>query len=192
MKSKVVLTAVALLGTAALLGAGFRARAGGTPTYVGSGKCKPCHFKQHKSWSETKMGKSFEMLRAGAGADKKKQVGLDPQKDYTKDPKCLACHSVGYGKTGGYTSEADTPDRMGVGCEMCHGPGSAYVEIMRSNASYKKAEVLAAGLISPPTKEQCLTCHNTQSPFIGKDYVFDFEQRKVQGTHEHFPLTGQH
>ena len=31
-----------------------------------------------------------------------------------------------------------------------------------------------------------------QSPFVGPDYVFDFEANKDKGTHEKFPLKYQH
>ena len=177
---------------ASFIASALMARAGDEATYVGSSKCKPCHFKQANSWAQTKMAKALDVLAPGVNAEAKTKAGLDPKKDYSKDPKCLKCHTTGYGKTGGFTTIEATPAMVGVGCEMCHGPGSKYIEIMRANKLYKKAEVAAAGLVSPPTKEHCLHCHNPESPFVGKDYVFDFEKRKAQGTHEHFPLANAH
>lgn len=45
-------------------------------TYIGAGKCKPCHFKQYKSWDATKMSKVFELLKPGVRPDEKKKAGL--------------------------------------------------------------------------------------------------------------------
>jgi len=84
---------------------------------------------------------------------------------------------------------------MGVGCEVCHGAGGTYVadEYMSiKNKDYKRADIEAVGSIFPPTNDQCVGCHNTDSPFVGDDYVFDFEQRKADGTHENTPLKYEH
>jgi hypothetical protein len=84
---------------------------------------------------------------------------------------------------------------VGVGCEMCHGPGGTYIQdgyMTLKNKEYKKADLVAVGMVGEITKAQCEVCHNTESPFVGDDYVFDFEQRKEEGTHEKFPLKYQH
>ncbi len=163
--------------------------------YLGTKKCKKCHMKQWKSWKETKMAKAFEDLKPGAKADAKKKAGLDAGKDYTKDPECLGCHTVGYGKPGGFQDEVSTPNHLGVGCEMCHGPGGGYTQqkyMSLKNKHYKLAEVKKMGLIVPPEKEQCAQCHNEKSPFVEKGYVFDYEKNKKKGTHEHFKLKYKH
>lgn len=163
--------------------------------YVGSKKCKVCHMKEWKSWSETKMANSFENLKPGERAEQKTAAGLDPQKDYTADETCLRCHTTGYGKPGGFVDAASTPDLAGVGCEMCHGPGGTYTKsgyMTLKNKDYKKAELVAVGLTDTITESQCAVCHNSDSPFVGDDYVFDFEARKSQGTHEKFPLKNPH
>lgn len=163
--------------------------------YTGSKKCKLCHLKEWKSWSETKMANAFELLKPGERADKKKAAGLDPQKDYTTDATCLRCHTTGYGKPGGYVDAASTADLAGVGCEMCHGAGGTYTKdgyMTLKNNQFKKADLVAVGLSDPITQKQCAVCHNTDSPFVGDDYVFDFEARKSQGTHEKFPLKYTH
>lgn len=163
--------------------------------YVGSKKCKKCHIKEYKSWVETKMAQSFELLKPGERAEAKTKVGLDPEKDYTADETCLPCHSTGYGQTGGYVDVETTPELVGVGCEMCHGPGGTYTEdqyMSLKNKEYKKEDVVAVGLVSEVSAGQCSVCHNNESPFVGKDYVFDFEKRKEEGTHENFPLKYEH
>jgi hypothetical protein len=163
--------------------------------FVGSTKCKVCHIKEWKSWSETKMAKAFELLKPGQQADKKLAAKLDPNKDYTKDTTCLPCHVTGYGKKGGFTSIEATPDLAGVGCEVCHGAAEAYLKkehMSLQNKEYKKAALVAVGLTDKVMVEQCKDCHNRKSPFVGPDYVFDFEARKNQGTHEKIPLKYQH
>lgn len=164
-------------------------------TYVGTKSCRKCHIKEWRSWSETKMAKVFDVLKPGERAEQKEAAGLDPQKDYTTDATCLKCHTTGYGQPGGFVSLEETPDLVGVGCEMCHGAGGTYIQdgyMTLANKEYKKADLVAVGLISPPTEETCRTCHNEESPFVGPGYVFDFEQRKADGTHEKFDLKYSH
>jgi len=180
---------------AVLLFAGFPAGARGDHAFIGANKCKKCHLKEYKSWEQTKMANAFELLRPGERAEQRVAAGLDAETDYTTDPKCLSCHTTGYGKEGGFVDEATTPDLMGVGCEMCHGAGGTYVadEYMSiKNKEYKRADIEAVGSIYPPGDVQCQQCHNTDSPFVGEDYVFDFEQRKKDGAHEVIPMKYEH
>lgn len=157
--------------------------------YVGDSKCKLCHIKQHKSRLETRMGKAFDTLKPGEKADVKKAHGLDPQKDYTKDETCLACHTTGFGKAGGY-AVPDPNDkkavklakkRQNVGCESCHGPGSAYIEvfmdILRSKRNYKVEELYAVGL-TKIDESTCTACHNDKSPTFDSANSFHFEEMK--------------
>ncbi|WP_233270393.1 multiheme c-type cytochrome [Chachezhania sediminis] len=84
--------------------------------------------------------------------------------------RCAECHATGYKKnydpaTGRYQS---TEVEIGVGCEACHGPGSAHVEWTTTqgsgpaNASY--------GLVMSPDAspedwiQQCGTCHSRREP----------------------------
>lgn len=185
---------LAAILSALLLGSGA-AGSGDTHRYIGSKKCKTCHIKEHGSWEATKMGMAFEALRPGVSADAKKQAGLDPKKDYTKDATCLPCHTTGYGKEGGFVDIETTPDLAGVGCEMCHGAGGEYTKkeyMSLQNKEYKKSDVVRAGMVGAITVEQCKVCHNAESPFVGEDYVFDFEANKEKGAHAIFPLKYQH
>ena len=163
--------------------------------YISSKKCKVCHLKEYKSWETTSMAKAFEVLKPGERAEAKQAAGLEPDKDYTTDPICLPCHVTGYGSEGGFTDVESTPALVGVGCEMCHGAGGTYIKseyMSLKNKEYKKAEIVAVGMVDQVTEEQCLGCHNTDSPFVGADYVFDFEANKETGTHEKFPLKYEH
>jgi hypothetical protein len=180
-----------LMGTV-LLGVGVEA----APTYVGARKCRPCHLKQFTTWEKTKMAKSFDVLKPGAKAAEKKAAGLDPAADYTADAKCLPCHTTGYQQPGGFTSLKATPDLVGVGCESCHGPGSDYIAKNKSSLQaakeYKRADILASGLVVPNADTCMKTCHNEKSPFVKAGYVFDFEKNKKTGTHEHVALQFKH
>jgi Cytochrome c554 and c-prime len=185
-------TLVWSLAMTVLTSAASMAYAAGPFAYVGVKKCKACHLKEFNSWAETKMAKSFALLSPGVSADAKKKAKLDPDKNYGADPVCLACHTTGYGKPGGFVSLASTPELAGVQCEMCHGPGGTYTQkehMSLTNKEYRKADLVKLGLVGEITKSQCENCHNPKSPFF-KD--FKFEERKAKGTHEKFPLKYKH
>jgi hypothetical protein len=161
--------------------------------YIGSNNCKKCHIKQWKSWSETKMANAFETLRPGVVAERKTELGLDPEKDYTTDESCVRCHVTGYGKEGGFSSIDATPDLVGVGCEMCHGAGGTYTQdgyMTLANKEFKRADLVAVGLIHPVDEAVCTQCHNQDVPI--PDYSFDFEAMKAEGLHESTPLKYNH
>jgi hypothetical protein len=167
----------------------------GEHNYVGSKKCKKCHIKEFKSWEQTKMTKSFELLKPGERAEQKTAAGLDPNKDYTKDAECLPCHTTGHGEPSGFVDMETTPDLAGVGCESCHGAGETYIQdqyMSLKNKKYKRAEIVAVGMVEQVTAENCTGCHNNKSPFVADDFVFDFEANKDTGTHKKFPLKYEH
>jgi hypothetical protein len=154
--------------------------------YIGIKACKKCHIKQFKSWEKTNMAKAYDILKPGERVDAKKKVGLDPEKDYTKDSECLPCHTTGFGQPGGFVRIDQTPQLVGVSCETCHGAGSEYTKeqyMHLKNKEYKRIDVVKVGLVSR---------HNEKSPFFNKNESFDFKKRKDQGTHEHYPLKYNH
>jgi len=162
--------------------------------YLGPGQCKACHPKQYDSWEKTRMANSFSVLRPGEKAEEKRLAGLDPAADYTHDAACLPCHTTGYGLVGGFISIERTPDMAGVTCESCHGPGGSYANAVMTldKPEFTTAEARKSGLVYPPTEEVCRACHNSKSPFVGKDYTFDYPERVKLGTHEHFKLKYAH
>jgi hypothetical protein len=162
------------------------------PAYVGTKNCKKCHIKQYRSWVQTRMSQAFDILKPGNNVETKTAAGLDPEKDYTGDAECLVCHTTGYGKEGGFVDEASSADRLGVGCEMCHGAGGEYTapDLMSlKNREYQRADVIAAGMVHPVDEARCRTCHNEDSPTFVE---FDFATMKPQGTHENLPLKYKH
>jgi hypothetical protein len=134
------------------------------------------------------MSKAFDLLKPGVRAEVKKKADMDPKGDYRKDPFCLSCHVTGYGKTGGFENLEETPGLTGVQCEMCHGPGSIYSEMMfKKRGTYKITDYMEKGGLVMPSKDNniCVKkCHNESSPFV-YSLDFNFEDRKAIGTHRH-------
>jgi len=160
--------------------------------FVGSKKCQACHFAEHKSWSATRMARALDLLKPGAAAEAKTKAGLDPARDYTADPGCLACHATGAGRPGGFASAIETPDLGGVGCEACHGAGSEYLKdgkMTLANRSYKRADLVAAGLLRQDRETCAALCHNEKSP---THRPFDFETGVRTQVHAVAPLKFPH
>src|SRR3989304_3307154 len=64
--------------------------------YIGTNKCKKCHLPEHKSWAKLKHASALETLQPGQATEKKSKHNLDPNKDYSRDATCVACHTVGF------------------------------------------------------------------------------------------------
>jgi hypothetical protein len=168
-------------------------------TYIGVKKCKSCHFKQWNSWRKTKMALSFESLKAGVKSEEKVKLKFDPDKDYTKDPICLGCHTSGFGIPGGYVIAADgdaaakkqAKDNAGVTCEGCHGPGSRSIEIQEdikeNKRPYRFAELRAVGFQKTDVRS-CTPCHNTSDPGKEPGYHFVYEDNRTEDQHENIEL----
>ena len=204
---------------ALLLGAGAMAETRGSDTavgdnrevyeYVGTKKCRMCHTPQYESWSASPKARSWEALKPGNSDDVKKRAGLDVHHDYTTEHQCLRCHSVGFGRPGGYVVPAPTDakgqrmaaQREGTGCESCHGPGSGYIQVMRNilrnHRQYDPSEVRAAGR-QAVTRATCQSCHNsdaicmtgatTGSQGTVDDAWLHVDVGDRHGFHERFPL----
>jgi len=162
----------------------------GDHEFVGSKKCKACHYKQYKSWEATTMATALVALKPGGRAEAKQAAGLDRAKEYTTDKECLTCHVTGLGEPGGFVDTETTPTLAGVGCEWCHGAGGTYTKsenMSLKNKNYKKADIVAVGLVDEVSDARCLPCHNDKSPTF-KEFTFDTSK----GIHEHHPLKYEH
>ncbi len=181
-----------VLGICLMFFTGRRADHLSPGTLVGPEACAECHQEQARAWKETRMAKTFEALRPGVMVEAKRIAGLDSGKDYTRDEKCLPCHTTGYGTAGGFVSIEETPEMAGVTCEACHGSGGLFIGVMKTGDpsfdTSEAREARRAGLVYPPTDRICRTCHNEDSPFFDMGYRFDFTRRSEQGTHQHFQL----
>ena len=167
--------------------------------FAGSKSCQKCHFKEYASWQKTKMAQAMKALKPNEVADAKKKAGLDPAKDYSHDQKCLACHTTGYGKKGGYPVvvegkewTAEEKERSALmenaGCECCHGPGEKYAPYKKDNKEYKWADIAKLGAVHPEEKG-CVECHNKNSPSFKE---FKFDEAVGHDTHELAPLKKDH
>jgi len=81
--------------------------------YISDKKCYFCHKQEAKTHTNSAHANSFKSL-------------VDNGQD--NNPKCLPCHTTGYGKPGGFVDAKSTPDISNVGCQACHGPGSFHIE----------------------------------------------------------------
>lgn len=89
-------------------------------SFVGTEQCLACHPGAAAVWTGSAHAHAFETLvRSQADAD----------------PKCIGCHTIGFGKTSGYRRESGDAKLVNVGCESCHGPGSLHVRQREGDAS---------------------------------------------------------
>lgn len=145
--------------------------------YIGVDGCKLCHRSAAKGnqfgkWEETGHSKALETLASEQAKKYGQERGVsDP---LTAD-ECLVCHVTAY-KEADERKARTYKAEDGVGCESCHGPGSAYksIPIMR-----EREKSIENGMVIP-NEETCLTCHNDKSPsFKG----FDYEEMKAKIAH---------
>lgn len=95
----------------------------------------------------------------GAAGQPGQADAAQPARTYVGEDTCLACHEdrAYRGTAHGLTFHARTPAAT-LGCESCHGPGSAHAEsadpeLIRSFRALSAAEV----------SETCTSCHNRAS-----------------------------
>jgi hypothetical protein len=100
---------------------------------IGAAACRACHRELHAAWESSPHGRAAAVLSF----------------EQTLDPQCAPCH---------LPDEGVLDD--GVGCEACHGPGSAYAELDIMIDPLKRT---AAGLRD--ASEACGLCHNPGHPF---------------------------
>ena len=129
-------------------------------SYVGSERCRSCHSNAQQTgpydrWLTDGHSGAFHTLttdqaRALAASREVYRDITDPSVEY----RCLQCHIIGPQDPGARFAESF--DRTeGVGCEACHGPGSAYIgpEIMTD----REAFLDNGGVL--PDELTCRTCH---------------------------------
>lgn len=138
-------------------------------TYIGAKKCKMCHKgpKKGEVWEKWEKGphsKAMESLKA---------------KGEDKNPACLECHTTAFNKGGYKVGDANAANFEGVGCESCHGPGSAYKKM---SVMKDKKLAMENGLIEP-SEEVCKKCHNKKSPTF-KGFEFKEWSKKIDHTYE--------
>jgi hypothetical protein len=147
--------------------------------YVGSNKCKTCHIKQHKAWAETGHAKAFtklETMDAQAAAEMAAKIKVELAGAAHKTDACVTCHVTGF-QAGGFPAADSTKNAnlAAVGCEACHGPGSAHVALKPAE---RKTEAAKTTIKTTMTAEDCQKCHTAD--FTPK---FDLDAMKAKGVH---------
>lgn len=127
--------------------------------FVGSGRCQSCHGAEYDKWQSSAHAHAFDTLAKG---------------DHQANDRCLACHTTGFHKTGGFP-EGGRALRE-VGCESCHGPGGDHV----AEGSRKKGSMLYLSdkCDTCVILQICGSCHDDQN-----DPRFEFElDEKLRAT----------
>ncbi len=104
-------------------------------SYTGSERCGACHAQEYASWQRSKHSQAFVTLEHA-------------HQDF--NPQCVGCHTIGYGKPGGFVNTQATPRFVNVGCESCHGPSSRHPE--PSGKGYGGTDTIF-----------CVTCHTREN-----------------------------
>ncbi|MDM8009287.1 MAG: multiheme c-type cytochrome [Phycisphaerae bacterium] len=123
---------------------------------AGSDTCRECHERDNELWDASRHAKAWMDLRAMG-----RQV----------DPYCQQCHTTGYGLPGGFVTIGKSPDRLGVGCESCHGPSQVHVEEPERRTPFD-------------AKDQCTRCHDHEnSPSFGYERYWEkIKHGETKGT----------
>jgi Cytochrome c554 and c-prime len=104
---------------------------------VGSDRCQSCHPQAFDTWKKTKHSSAFAQLETLG-----KSLHLE----------CVSCHVTGWQQPGGVCRIDKMEARKNVGCESCHGPGSAHV--LSPKTDNVKRQVAQA---------VCIQCHNAEN-----------------------------
>jgi hypothetical protein len=118
-----------------------------TVAYVGSAACARCHEPATAFWRATRHARALASLEAAHRA---------------RSPACVGCHVTGWAQPGGTEDVAVATTRLrDVGCESCHGPGSAHAET--PNIPGRITRQVPASV--------CLGCHTPDQTQNGFDYA---------------------
>lgn len=109
--------------------------------YVSEETCGRCHKEKLKDYLDSSHYYSFETLM---------DIGEE------NNPKCLPCHTTGYRKPGGFVDSKTTPGLGRIGCQACHGPGSAHIKPDLSKEQRKQT-------INQVPVNYCIVCHKIHS-----------------------------
>jgi hypothetical protein len=182
---------VGSLAIAVCLGFSLSAMAA-DPTFIGSSKCKMCHSKvkmggaEYLKWQKGSHSKAFKTLATDAAKEMGAKIGVT---DPATDEKCLKCHI-----TDASIADNEKIRAEGVGCERCHGAGSAY-KSKTVMSDYDKA--IAAGMRKlkgeneEKTKKNiealCRECHGLEHKDINpgaKEFKFKEQLAKMKHDEE--------
>jgi len=106
----------------------------GDKKYVGVQTCRKCHPQRYTLWQNSAHARAYHaLILRGQEFDK----------------ECIGCHSLGYGRKGGFSDLHNIGFYANVQCESCHGPGSLHVALKGDPSKIVKKKEPAV----------CLQCH---------------------------------
>lgn len=114
-------------------------RSANADKFVGAESCRECHPQQYAVWLQSRHAHAFASLQA--------------QNNHF-NPRCLPCHTVGYGASDGYVNPKLTPTLQNVQCEACHGRCDYHNRLSRK----EEVPVKHVQLRTPDCKE----CHTME------------------------------
>ncbi len=143
--------------------------------YVGEQVCRQCHHQQGNRdqfniWRQSKHAQAHSVLFKPESKEIAELSGIDIEP--WESPICLGCHTTAYNVE---EWERDDTFRFedGVQCELCHGPGSDYIDadIMRD-----RDKAIRAGL-KKTQKRDCMICHKEKNSHVSvlNSKIFDFD-----------------
>jgi hypothetical protein len=104
---------------------------------AGSDACKACHDEDYRLWKDSKHAVAWKSL---------------VDKDAQYNPDCQRCHVTGYGESGGFATVKSTPERVGVGCESCHGMSRQHCRTTSTKTAWAER-----------AKDRCRDCHDREN-----------------------------
>ncbi len=122
-----------------------------TPSYIGVDRCRVCHESassgdQFAQWLDSPHSQAFAVLESDSAR-------AFIQANGGSNSGCITCHStLGHPAM---TEAEQLLNKEGVGCERCHGAGSAYAffNVMRDHPAF----LAAGGVVG--SLDDCYQCH---------------------------------
>ena len=144
--------------------------------FVGSDACMGCHAEEYAHWQHDAKDPNERFTHQVADPAEGNATAHGSKANFQKhivdqgehwNPACLRCHVIGYAFAGGFRSVKETPDRVGVGCESCHGPRSAHLAWQRWRAGHRDPGVTEAppdpGRGRDVRRSTCISCHDREN-----------------------------
>ncbi len=132
-------------------------------TYVGNASCAKCHADAFAHWKKTGHAKAWETMK---------------RTRQTSNLDCVPCHVTGFDRPGGPRRLAELATFVDVGCESCHGPGSAHAKDPQVKVAYPR----------DVPERVCAECHRAQED--QKPFVYEDRLPKIVGRGHGAPAKG--
>ncbi len=145
--------------------------------FSSSDRCESCHEISFDIWRKSKHSRAYQSL-----------AKADPPRQY--DPECISCHVVGWGRdtqtqepfpyATGFRSHERTRGLENVGCDSCHGPGTAHVVAELGKDEALKIRLRPSVRITKDEavkKHFCQTCHDLDN---SPEFKFETYWPKVE------------